>query len=57
MVDRPRRRDVVTWRYRFEPEGTGTQVVESFEVHCLPPLARFFEDVVMINGTRIEKRP
>ena len=42
-------RDVVTWRYRFEPEGAGTKVVESFEVHSLPLLARFFEDVVMVN--------
>lgn len=42
-------RDVVTWRYRFEPDGAGTNVVESFEVHWLPPTARFFEDVVMVN--------
>lgn len=42
-------REVVTWRYRFEPEGTGTRIVESFEVHWLPILARLFEDFVMIN--------
>jgi uncharacterized protein YndB with AHSA1/START domain len=42
-------RDVVTWRYRFGAEGTGTKVVESFEVHWLPPMARFFEDVLMVN--------
>jgi uncharacterized protein YndB with AHSA1/START domain len=42
-------RDVVTWRYRFEPDGAGTNLVESFEVHWLPPLARLFEDVLMIG--------
>lgn len=42
-------RDVVSWRYRFEAEGTGTRIVESFEVHSLPLSARLFEDVLMVN--------
>ena len=40
-------REVVRWTYRFEPEGTGTTVTESFDVEWLPPSARFFEDVLM----------
>jgi carbon monoxide dehydrogenase subunit G len=44
-----RGRDVVTWRYQFEPEGEGTRIVESFEVHSLPLSARLFEDVLMVN--------
>ncbi len=47
-----RGRELVTWRYRFEPEGSGTKVTESFQVHWLPPLARFFEDVLMVNRDR-----
>lgn len=47
-----RGRELVTWRYQFEPEGSGTKVTESFEVHWLPPLARFFEDVLMVNRDR-----
>ncbi len=42
-------RDVVTWRYRFEPDGAGTKVVESFEVHWLPLSARLFEDLLMVH--------
>jgi len=45
-------RDVVTWRYRFEPDGSGTKVTESFQVHWLPPLAWLFEDVLMVNRDR-----
>jgi len=47
-----RGRELVTWRYRFEPDGSGTEVTESFQVHWLPPLARFFEDVLMVNRDR-----
>lgn len=47
-----RGRDLVTWKYHFEPEGSGTKVTESFQVHWLPPLARFFEDVLMVNRDR-----
>lgn len=42
-------RELVTWRYRFEPDGAGTRMVESFDVHWLPPSARFFEDVLMVD--------
>ena len=45
-------RELVTWRYRFEPAGAGTDVVESFDVHHLPPTARFFEDVLMRGRDR-----
>ncbi len=47
-----RGRELVTWSYRFEPEGSGTKVTESFQVHWLPPMARFFEDVLMMNRDR-----
>lgn len=50
-----RGRDLVTWRYLFEPEGSGTQVTESFQVRWLPPLARFFEDVLMVNRDRVRE--
>jgi hypothetical protein len=36
----------------LEPEGTGTKVTECFHVHWLPPMARFFEDVVIVNRDR-----
>jgi uncharacterized protein YndB with AHSA1/START domain len=42
-------RDLVTWTYRFEPSGEGTDVIESFDVHWLPFSGRFFEDFVMVN--------
>ena len=45
-------RELVTWRYRLQPRGDGTEVVESFEVHHLPPTARFVEDVVMRGRDR-----
>src|ERR1700722_13108800 len=44
-----RGRDVVTWTYQFEPEVSGTKVTESFHVHWLPPMARFFEDFLMVG--------
>ena len=47
-----RGRDVVRWTYRFEPDGPGTTVTESFNVVWLPPMARFFEDVLMVNRDR-----
>jgi uncharacterized protein YndB with AHSA1/START domain len=47
-----RGRELVRWTYRFTPEGRGTTVTESFEVHSLPPLARLFEDIVMVNRDR-----
>ena len=45
-------REVVRWTYRFEPDGSGTQMTESFDVSWLPPSARFFEDVLMVNRDR-----
>lgn len=47
-----RDKDVVVWSYRFDPEGEGTRVTESFDVKWLPPSARFFEDVLMVNRDR-----
>ena len=47
-----RGRELVRWRYVFEPAGTGTDVTESFEVMWLPPMARLFEDVIMVNRDR-----
>lgn len=44
-----RGRELVSWRYELVPDGEGTIVTESFEVHWLPPMARAFEDVVMVN--------
>lgn len=29
-------RDSTTWRYRFEPDGDGTLLTESYEIHRLP---------------------
>ena len=42
-------RDAVRWCYRFEPDGAGTRVIESFDVEWFPFSARVFEDVVMVN--------
>jgi uncharacterized protein YndB with AHSA1/START domain len=47
-----RGRELVTWTYQFESEGSGTKVTESFQVHWLPPMARFFEDLLMVNRDR-----
>ncbi len=45
-------RELVRWRYRFEPDGSGTRVTESFEVAWMPASARFFEDVLMVHRDR-----
>ena len=42
-------RELVTWKYRLEPAGGGTDVIESFDVHWLPLGPRIFEDVLMVN--------
>lgn len=45
-------KELVTWRYELVPDGEDTVVKESFEVHWLPPMARVFEDVLMVNRDR-----
>ena len=45
-------RELVHWKYRLTPEGAGTEVTESFDVQSLPPMARLFEDILMINRDR-----
>lgn len=47
-----RGRELVRWRYRFEPAEGGTEITESFQVMWLPPMARLFEDVIMLNRDR-----
>jgi hypothetical protein len=47
---------VVTWRYELVADGEGTVVKESFRVHWLPPMARVFEDVLMVNRDRNRER-
>jgi uncharacterized protein YndB with AHSA1/START domain len=47
-----RGREMVRWRYRFEPAGGGTDVTESFEVMWLSPLGRLAEDVLMRDRDR-----
>lgn len=47
-----RGRELVSWRYQLVPDGESTVVTESFEVHWLPPMARAFEDVLMVNRDR-----
>lgn len=47
-------RELVTWTYRFEPSGEGTDLTESFDVHHLPPSAVLAEDYLMRN--RDERR-
>lgn len=44
-----RGRELVHWRYRLAPYGDGTSVTESFEVFWLPPMARLFEDILMVH--------
>jgi uncharacterized protein YndB with AHSA1/START domain len=51
-----RGKDVVTWRYELVADGEGTVVKESFRVHWLPPMARVFEDVLMVNRDRNRER-
>lgn len=45
-------RELVRWTYRFVPKGTGTTVTESFDVRAFTPMARLFEDLVMVNRDR-----
>jgi hypothetical protein len=47
-----RGKDLVTWRYELVPDDGSTIVKESFLVHWLPPMARVFEDVLMVNRDR-----
>jgi uncharacterized protein YndB with AHSA1/START domain len=42
-------RKLVSWTYRFEPTESGTDVVESFDVHWLPLGPRIVEDYLMVN--------
>jgi hypothetical protein len=45
-------RELVRWRYLFEPAGGGTDLIESFEVVWLPPTAEYTEDVLMRDRDR-----
>ena len=45
-------RELVRWRYLFEPADGGTDVTESFEVVWLPPTAAYGEDVMMRDRDR-----
>lgn len=45
-------RELVRWRYLFEPADGGTELVESFEVVWLPPAAAYGEDVLMRDRDR-----
>jgi uncharacterized protein YndB with AHSA1/START domain len=47
-----RGRELVRWRYQFEPADGGTDVTESFEVIWLPFTARLAEDVLMRDRDR-----
>ena len=47
-----RERELVRWRYRLEPAGDGTDVVESFQVIWLPFNARLAEDLLMRDRDR-----
>lgn len=49
-------RELVTWAYRMEPSGEGTDVTESFEVHHMPLSAVIFEDFVMVNRDQGRER-
>jgi uncharacterized protein YndB with AHSA1/START domain len=49
-------RELVRWRYRLEPADGGTDLVESFQVLRLPPMARLFEDVIMVNRDHARER-
>jgi uncharacterized protein YndB with AHSA1/START domain len=42
-----RERELVRWRYRLEPAGEGTELIESFQVIWLPFTARIAEDMLM----------
>lgn len=45
-------RDLVSWKYRFEESGGGTELTESFDVRLLPPTARLAEDFLMRDRDR-----
>ncbi len=47
-----RERELVRWRYRFEPANAGTDLIESFQVIWLPLTARLAEDVLMRDRDR-----
>ncbi len=47
-----RGRELVRWRYRFEPADGGTDLTESFDVSWLPLTARLAEDVLMRDRDR-----
>jgi hypothetical protein len=47
-----RDRELVRWRYLFEPAEGGTDLTESFEVVWLPLTARLAEDVLMRDRDR-----
>jgi len=51
-----RGKELVHWRYEFEADADGTNVTESFEVLWLPPLARMFEDILMVHRDRDRER-
>ena len=51
-----RGQELVRWRYEFAADGDETVVTETFEVHWLPPMARVFEDVLMVNRDRDRER-
>jgi uncharacterized membrane protein len=51
-----RGRELVRWTYRLEPEANGrTELIESFVVQYLPPVARLAEDVLMRDRDRRRK--
>ena len=53
FATKKRDRDLVTWRYRMEPaDGGGTELIESFECHWLPPSAVLAEDYLMVDRDR-----
>jgi hypothetical protein len=44
-----------TWRYRFEPSGTGTKLTESYEYTSASGAQRFLYDVVMRRPAEMVK--
>ena len=51
------RTKTTVWRYRFEPEGTGTRITESFEVEHYPWVLRLLSppsrrQPLMVEGMR-----
>ncbi len=47
-----REREMTTWSYHIRPVGQGVDLVESFQVHWLPPSARIAEDYLMRDRNR-----